>query len=157
MQFKRSFSRLAATAAAILFAAAVAYAQGHDHGQMQGQMQDQMQAQEKKQVLKVGKKGDVFFAETTQVGNVTFKPGHYSFQHRVADGQHFVEFTELQMPQGHHSTESPVSAKKAGDIQCTLEPLKAKAKGTSIFFETSGGVRKVTRIEIAGENVAHIP
>lgn len=157
MQFKPSFSRLAATAAAILFAAAVANAQGHDHGQMQAQTQNQMQPQEHNQVLKVGKKGDLVFAKATQVGDITLKPGHYSFQHRVVDGQHFVEFTELQMAQGRHSTGYLLGAKPAGEIQCTVEPLKAKAKQTSIFFETSGGVQKVTRIEIAGENVAHIP
>ena len=156
MQFKQSFCRLAATAAAILFAAAVANAQGHDHAQMQGQMQDQMQAQEQKQVLKVGKKGDIVFTEATQIGNITLKPGHYSFQHRVADGQHFVEFTELQMVQGRHSTGQLIGAKQAGEIQCTLEPLKEKATQTAVYAEMTGGVRKVTRIEVAGENVAHI-
>ena len=147
---------MAATAAAILFAAAVANAQGHDHGQMPGQMQDQMQAQEHNQVLKLGKKGDFVFTEPTQVGDITLKPGHYSFQHRVADGEHFVQFTRLQMPQGRHTDAQAIGAKDAGEVKCTVEPLKDKVKQTKLIINNAGGVRKVVRIEVAGENVAHI-
>src|SRR5579883_1414582 len=66
MQFKRSFSRLAATAAATLFIAAVAFARGHDHAQMQGQ------AQGKAQAIKVGKRGEITLTQPTKVGSIGF-------------------------------------------------------------------------------------
>lgn len=156
MNQNRSISRLAATAVAVLFAAAVASAQGHDHGQMQDKTQAQMEMQGKDQVIKIGKKGDIVFSKETQVGDVTLKAGHYQFQHREADGQHFVKFTELQMPQGKHQSGTLLGAKEAAEIKCTVEPLSKKVTQTSLIIDTAGGVNRITRIEVAGENVAHI-
>ncbi len=150
MNHDRRIFRLAATAVAVLFAAAVALAQGHEHGQTQSQ------AQGSEQVIKVGKKGEVLLTDTTQIGELTLKPGHYRFQHRLAGDVHFVKFTELQMSQGRHATGTTTNAKEAGEVKCAIEPVKSKVITTSIYSETAGGVQKVTRIVVAGENVAHV-
>lgn len=107
-------------------------------------------------VIKVGKKGDVVFSEPTQIGDITLKPGHYLFQHRVAGDEHFVKFTELMMSQGRHPSGMTTGAKDIGEIKCTVEPMKSKVTQTAIYSDTSGGVKKITRIEVAGENVAHV-
>lgn len=108
------------------------------------------------QVIKVGKKGEVVITEPTQVGDTTLKPGHYRFQHRMEGNDHFVNFTELNMEQGRHATGMQMGAKEAGEIKCRVEPLDKKLTKTAIYSDTSSGVKKVSRIEVAGENVAHV-
>ena len=107
-------------------------------------------------VIKVGKKGEIVLSDTTQIGDITLKPGHYRFQHRVAADEHFVKFTELFMRQGRHTTGQTIGAKDTGEIKCTVEPLKEKVTRTAVYIDTAAGVSKITRIEVAGENVAHV-
>ena len=111
------------------------------------------------QVVKVGKKGDVTFSEPTQVGDVTLPPGHYVFQHRVSGDDHFVKFVGAKEMQ--HAGTSMTSTMQMGpttskEIKCTAEPLNQKVKQTAVTINTEGGVRRITRIEVAGENVAHV-
>lgn len=42
------------------------------------------------------------------------------------------------------------------EIKCKIEPLNQKVQQTAVTISTEGGVRRVTRIEVAGENVAHV-
>lgn len=111
------------------------------------------------QVVKVGKKGDVTFNEPTQVGDITLPPGHYVFKHRVSGDDHFVNFVGAK--EMHHAGSSMTTTMQTGpttsqEIKCTVEPLNQKVKQTSIHSYNSSGMRKVTRIEVAGENVAHV-
>ena len=108
------------------------------------------------QVVKVGKKGEAVFTEPTQIGDVTLKPGHYRFQHRVQGDDHLVSFTQLLMSQGNHVTGTTLGAKDSGEIKCRVEPMDKKASETRVTMSTEGGVHRITRIEIAGENVAHV-
>ena len=107
------------------------------------------------QVIKIGKKGEVIFNQPTQVGDITLSPGHYVLQHRVSGDDHFVKFVSakagatmtMTMPMGETTTK---------EIKCAVEPLNQKVTQTTVHIDTSSGSRKVTRIEIAGENVAHV-
>jgi hypothetical protein len=111
------------------------------------------------QVVKVGKKGDIVFEQPTQVGDTTLPPGHYVFQHRVSGDQHIVKFVGAkEMRHGGSSMTTPmhVGPTTTEEIKCRLEPMSAKAKLTAVTFNTEGGASRVTRIEIAGENVAHV-
>ena len=42
------------------------------------------------------------------------------------------------------------------EIKCTVEPLSQKVKQTAVYIDNASGTRRVTRIEVAGENVAHV-
>ena len=111
------------------------------------------------QVIKVGKKGDVTFNDPTQVGDITLPPGHYVFRHRVSGDDHFVKFVGAK--EMHHYGTSMTTTMQMGpttskEIKCTVEPLNQKVKQTAIYSDNSAGTRKVTRIEVAGENVAHV-
>ena len=111
------------------------------------------------QVVKVGKKGDVTFSEPTQVGDVTLPAGHYVFQHRVSGDDHFIKFVGAK--EMEHSGSSMTMPMQTGpttseDIKCAVEPLNQKVKQTAVTINTEGGVRRITRIEVAGENVAHV-
>lgn len=74
------------------------------------------------------------------------RPGRYTFQHRVEGEGHFVHFTEL----GGTAKAHP------GEVSCRLEPLGAKAKRTAVYTSTEGGITRITKIVVAGENVAHL-
>jgi hypothetical protein len=116
-------------------------------------------AQEKEQTFKVGKKGDIHFSEPAAVGEVVLKPGHYQLQHRVENGEHYVDFTELThagQAQGHYANSGVINTAHPGGAKCKLEPLGKKSEQTMIYIDTSSGQRRITRIEIRGENVAHV-
>jgi hypothetical protein len=111
------------------------------------------------QVIKVGKKGEVVFDQPTQVGDVTLSPGHYVIQHRVSGEDHFVKFVGAKEMQHSGTTMTmpmQIGATTSKEIKCAVEPLNQKATQTAVHIDTSSGSRKVTRIEVAGENVAHV-
>lgn len=108
------------------------------------------------QVIKVGKKGEVMLSQETQVGDLTLKPGHYQMQHRVDGEDHMIHFTELKGMHNPSHPGGPTGTAHPGEVKCRLEPMNAKASQTAVTMSTEGGVRRITRIEIAGENVAHV-
>lgn len=109
------------------------------------------------QVIKVGKKGEVMFSQETQVSDLTLKPGHYQMQHRVEGSDHMIHFTELKgVHRDPYHQSAPMGTAHPGEVKCRLEPINAKASETRVELSTEGGVRRITRIEIAGENVAHV-
>ena len=110
-------------------------------------------AEAQEQTLKIGKEGYVIFDVETKVGDLTLKPGNYTFEHRVANGEHFVLFTEVTRPRKAGSV--PVS--HPGEVKCRLEPLDTKARQTIIIYAASdGGAQRITRIIVKGENVVHV-
>ena len=112
-------------------------------------------AAEHEHALKVGKTGETTFSETTRVGALTFAPGKYKFQHRATDGQHFIHFT--QMTSGHaYSGASSTEKAHPGEVQCEITPLDKKVSQTRLLFRSEGEGMRLVRVEVAGENVAHI-
>lgn len=108
----------------------------------------------KEHEMKVGKKGETTFDKETMVGDLTLKPGRYTFQHRVEGDDHFVHFTEVTKGVGYGGGSAPKS--HPGEVKCRLETLPAKAGQTTLYYNDEGGVHRLTRIEVAGENVAHL-
>jgi hypothetical protein len=108
------------------------------------------------QVIKVGKKGEVMLSEETLVGDLNLKAGHYQMQHRVEGSQHMIHFTELKGMHNPSRPGGPTGEAHPGEVKCRLEPMNAKASQTAVTMTTEGGLRRITRIEIAGENVAHV-
>jgi hypothetical protein len=95
--------------------------------------------------MKAGKKATITLTTPAQVGEVTLQAGQYVFQHVVSAGQHFATF---KGPRGATSTTQKV--------KCTNEPLKQRVAQTSVTIDNAAGASKITRIEIAGEDVAHV-
>jgi hypothetical protein len=108
------------------------------------------------QVVKVGKKGEIRFSQDTQVGDLTLKAGHYQMQHRVDGTDHMIHFTELKGGHNPYYPSGPTGMAHPGEVKCRLEPMSAKAKETAVTVSTESGVRRITRVEIEGENVAHV-
>ena len=121
-------------------------AQDHQHMQMpqQSTAQSDHQNMPMGQQLKIGKKGEVSFSQPTKVGDVLLPAGSYQFIHRVNGDDHFVQFNQTN-PGGRDF-----------EVKCQIETLSKKASHNGITTIEEGGVRRITRIEIAGENVAHV-
>jgi hypothetical protein len=131
----------------VLLGVAYAAAQDHQHMQMAQQPTAQHGHQDMQmgQQLKIGKTGQVSFSQPTKVGEVLLPAGSYRFVHRVAGDDHFVQFTQT----------SPGS-RDFGEVKCQIEPRSKKVSQTAITTMDEGGVRRITRIEVAGENVTHV-
>lgn len=123
---------LAVVASLLLFASSAAKAAEHEHA------------------LKVGKNAEITFRTEMKVGDVTLKPGRYQLQHRVDGGDHFVHFTELT--KGIRPTDTGVPKAHPGEAKCRLESLSKKVARTTIYATAD----RVTKVEVAGENVAHL-
>ncbi len=149
MNYSRRILRLAATAAAALFAATVALAQDHSHAQMKDQMHG------KEQTIKVGKKGEITLPQDAMAGDLMLKAGAYLVQHRVDGNDHFVHFTKMSKEVAYSPDSYPKTHE--GEIKCFIVPLPNKASWTAVVLEKQDdGTYRLTRIEIAGENVAHL-
>lgn len=101
------------------------------------------------QRTKVGNWGRLTFKNETRVGNLTLPPGRYLFEHINKGGYHYARFSRITWD---HITRYRV----AGVVKCQVERLPAKAKRTNVQMIRDDGFDRVTRIEIRGENVAHL-
>ena len=136
MMIRRFLPALLVAAAMLFFNSGAAVAAEHEHA------------------LKVGKTGEVTFSKETKVGDMTLKPGRYKFQHRVEGDDHFVHFTEWTKPYPAGSTGAPKA--HPGEMKCRIEPLNKKVSATTIFTVDEGAFQRLTKVEVGGENVAHV-
>jgi hypothetical protein len=84
------------------------------------------------------------------VGGLKLEPGRYKIQHRVEGADHFVHFTEVTKASGGATVGHP------GEVRCSVEPLDKKVRATAVYTTKEGEAQRVTKVEIAGENVAHL-
>lgn len=107
--------------------------------------------------LKVGKTGDVEFRSATMVGDLMLKPGRYLVQHRTEGADHFVHFTEVTKPLPYSLGGGEAATKShPGEVRCMLTPLNDKVRSTTVYTTKQGETVRVTKVLIAGENVAHV-
>jgi hypothetical protein len=114
---------------------------------------------QKEHALKVGKKGEITLTQQTKVGNVVLQPDTYVVQHRVSGGNHFVRFVELKQVEAQQTTEGNYTyteEDKAGELKCRLEPAAGPIKETTAYTVTDGGVARITKVAIKGEDVVHV-
>lgn len=137
---------IAVLVSALILGAAYAIAQESPHQHMQmGAQENPHQHMQMGQQLKVGKTGEFTVSQATTIGDVTLPPGAYRFAHRTSGDDHFVKITGMKG-----------KMRDFGEIKCQVEPLTGKVSRTAIWTTDDGGTRRITRIEVAGENVAHV-
>ena len=107
---------------------------------------------------KVGKTDDITLSSTTKVGNLTLQPGHYILQHKSSHGTHAMHFVSFTPYSGNGKAHTYFGSNRTdvGNVKCKLDPLNAKIKKTQVFLAEENGVKRISRIEIKGENVAHL-
>lgn len=115
----------------------------------------------KDHALKVGKKGEITLTRQTKVGNKVLQPDTYVIQHRVSGGNHFVRFVELKQVEAQpiNAEQSPYTYTeddKAGELKCRLEPAAGPIKETTAYTMSDGGVVRITKVAIKGEDVIHV-
>ena len=147
-------SRFVVTAGALLLIGSALIAAQHEHRATK--------------TVTVGQKGDVTLTKETRIAGITLKPGRYYIEHRVEGtvqprrvAGHYLHFIQVT-PEQHQKRQAARDAigeytvAHPGEIECTLETLKKKASKTTLTTTTENGIDIITRVEIAGENVAHI-
>lgn len=144
--FQRAFWFACGMGLLFSIAGATVHRPGHEQPQQGSEHPKGMRGQEQQPVM-VGKKGEVSFAFETKVGELTLRPGVYKFQHRVDKGGHYVRFTEL----GKRGIREV-----AGEVKCAIEPVGEESSRTVVYSIDERGTRRVTRIEVKGENVVHV-
>jgi hypothetical protein len=126
------------------------------------------QHEHKTTTVAVGQKGDITLTKETHIADITLNPGRYYIDHRVEGTvtprrveRHFIHFTEVT-PKEHLKRQAARDAigeftlAHPGEIECTVEALGKKASETKVVTVDENGTRRITRIEIAGENMAHV-
>ena len=103
--------------------------------------------------MKSGKMAEISLSSRTRAGNLVLPAGTYRIQHQVKGSNHFIDFTGLA--RSDHSNPGILTG-YSGKAECRFDPLPDKVKRTAVGTTEENGVRRVTRIEIAGESVAHL-
>jgi hypothetical protein len=118
--------------------------------------------------LAIGENGEFIIDTETKIAGITLEPGRYYVDHRTEGTvtprrvtAHYVHFT--QAGPDHHlrrrsarNAIAQYTAAHPGEIECQVEALPGKARKTSISTTLIDGIPHITRIEIAGEAVAHV-
>ena len=114
---------------------------------------------QKVHTLKIGKKGEITLSRPTKVGDIVLQPDTYVVQHRVSGSDHFVRFVELKQVEAEPTTELPYTyteQDKAGELKCRVEPAAGRIKETEVYTTNEGGVPRITKVAIKGEDVLHV-
>lgn len=134
----------------------------HDHGATEGKgggccasKVNRTEKAEQVQAVQLGRKAEITLGSDVQVGSLTLKAGRYVLQHRGVRSVHFLHFTELEKANPYHRITQGAKA-HPGEVRCRLEPLPAKASRTAVYLSSEDGISRVTKVEIAGEYVAHL-
>ena len=99
-----------------------------------------------------GKKGQVTFHSDVRVSDLALKAGQYTVQRRPDDSGWVVRFMERTGPTGLFTR----TTLDRGETRCQVEALPAKARSTTVYLREEGEGLRVTRIEIAGENIGNL-
>lgn len=105
---------------------------------------DDAAAKAYEQTSKVGKKSEITLRADSRVGDQVLVAGRYRVQHRTEGEEHFVRFIRLYDRQRAET-----------DVKCRVEPEARKIRQTSVHVDTAGGMRRITRIAVKGENRSH--
>jgi hypothetical protein len=108
--------------------------------------------------LLVGEKDILTLESEVKAGDLILHRGRYRVGHRVEGSIHTMSFDLLSSPYRLPNGFS------GGEVACILVPLKTKASRTKIFTiseafsdrESRIFFERITRIEVKGENVAHL-
>lgn len=112
-------------------------------------------ADESENPARSGEKGAVTLTSETRVGHLTLQPGRYWIQHRSEGFKHFIHFTEITRRRQYFPGVPTVKG-YPGEAECQVQPLPEIVSRTTIYTEKKDGGQRLTRIEIAGEKVAHL-
>lgn len=106
-------------------------------------------------VMKLGKGATISVSDTTSMGGLVLKPGIYSVRYEWDGNQHYMELTRTSAMEPGEPY-SQYSAQRVGKVKCELEPAGDRIKDTAVVIDNSNGERRVSKLEVRGENVVHV-
>jgi hypothetical protein len=104
------------------------------------------------EVFKINKSGEVKLAGETRFGSVTIKKGKYLVEHRIDGSGHTFIFTSTDKPKKVLEAVSPEPIPVHSRVLASPGPVKSS--GVYVHYEKK--IYRVLKIEIAGENAAHV-
>jgi hypothetical protein len=122
---------------ALLVVSGISAHDGHDDGLTE-------------QTFKIGKNGEVKFGEDVTIGDLLVKKGRYLLEHRLDGERHLFMLTSAERAE----------AKAAPVYEVPTEVLVSKVpvKKSAVYAaERDNHMLQVTVVQIAGENVNHLP
>ena len=131
----RRIAALGIVATLIVSSGALAH-EGHDDGPTE-------------QTFKIAASGEVKFGEDVKFGDVLIKKGKYVLEHRIDGERHLIVLSAVTKAAATVSTYVAATETLAAKV-----PVKKSA-----FYATEGKDRilRVTVVQIAGENLDHLP
>ncbi len=102
---------------------------------------------------RVGKTASITFDHETQVGDVMFRAGDYTVRHRIVGADQYMVFQRTVLD---YSRGVSMDVGKPQRVECKMEPLSTKVSDTTVTLQPEDTIEKLTKIEIAGENVEHL-
>jgi hypothetical protein len=117
---------------------------------------------QKQTVLKSNEHGEITLNQAVKAGAFTLQPDTYVVQHRTSDGQHLIRFMrvkktqELRLSRAYTGWYTDTELIKAGEVQCRVEPLGAKAQASSLTVATKNGVPQITQVMVKGKAAVYV-
>jgi hypothetical protein len=109
------------------------------------------------QSIQVGKTGYITLGHDTKIGDLVLKAAQYTIQFEPASGTgHVLAFQLLGDPDLALQYSDLAQVGTPVGVRCQLEKLAAPAKHTRVTITRDGNERRITRVEIKEENVAHV-
>ncbi len=109
-------------------------------------------------VIKANDQGEIVLDRQATVEGATLRPGVYLVHSEVVDGTHYLHFVEESKTYEVHAAEwfEQGALTGMGEARCGTEQLTQKASETTIYLvEEPTGVR-IKKVEIRGEDHAHL-
>lgn len=108
-------------------------------------------------MVRIGAKGQMFFAADVRVGETLLKKGDYQIQHVVQGADHVIVFRKLLHPPGGLGRGDLIPGKEVTRVKCRVELLGETAKHGGLRFGTNAaGEKAIEEVHIKGENVKHV-
>jgi hypothetical protein len=111
-------------------------------------------------------KDEIALQHHTRIGGATLDPGRYHVDHRIdttaePGAAHYVFFLKVTPEifmriKAARDFLGVLAVAPPGEIESKVEPLAVPPAETTLQTVVENGVRRITRIEFAGESVAHV-
>lgn len=102
---------------------------------------------------KTGNTGNFTLTAPAEVASVVLPAGNYEVKHVISPAGHFMEFARIiEWNLGFEGSPTYYDRTVVAVVNCTMQPLTATVGKTVI--EKRGS--RIARLEIKGENIAHV-
>lgn len=108
-----------------------------------------------------GKKADVQFTKATHVGTAVLAPGHYRFQYRLLDGEHYLIVRAQETARdpswwGTYRHYAGATKDEVARVACRVVPNEKQRATVMALKKNADGSQTVVEVGIEGEAGVHV-